>query len=373
MAAPAAAATLTVDLDAVAANYRLLVERMGGKPVAAVVKANAYGLGAAQVAPVLWRAGCRLFFTAQLAEALALRPVLPPSADIAVLNGLAAGEAELFAAERLWPVLNDLAQLERWRAYCAEHEAAGPAVLHIDTGMSRLGLEPTELERLAASPDLLRGVDLRLVMSHMACADTPAHPKNREQLAAFRAALAGLEAPLAGVPRSLAASSALFLGPEFRFDVGRPGAAIYGLKPQEDTPNPLRCTVRLTARILQVRRVDSPMTVGYGAAHSVPGPGTIATVGVGYADGFLRSAGGRSVAGLGGHRVPLVGRISMDLITLDVSDVPTHLVHPDATVELIGEAFPPDDLASAAGTIGYEILTSLGARYTRRYVGGGAA
>ncbi len=365
-----AEAVLTIDLDAIGSNYRLLQARVGGKPVAPMVKADAYGLGVHRVAPALWREGARLFFVAQLSEAIELREILPAEAEIAVLNGLFAGEETAFAEARAMPVLNDLGQLELWDAWCRQHGPA-PAVLHIDTGLTRLGLEPHEVDRLAGSPELAVGIPFALVMSHLACADTPEHPLNQQQLTAFNGALNRLSAVVGDVPRSLAASSGIFLSSAFHFDVARPGAALYGLRPQENVPNPMACCVQLRARILQIRHVDSPMTVGYGATHSIRGPGLIATIAVGYADGLLRASGGRGHAVLGGCLVPMVGRVSMDLITLDVSNAPEHLVQPGQWVELIGRDIPPDHVADAAGTIGYEILTSLGGRYERRYMSGG--
>jgi alanine racemase len=364
MSEAGAAAVLTVDLGAIVANYRLLKRRLGEVPCAAVVKADAYGLGADRVAPALAAAGCRLFFVAQPDEGTRLRKVLP-EAEIAVLNGVMAGEEESLQAARLVPVLNDLGQIARWSERAKHADAWLPAMVHIDTGMNRLGLEADEVDRLAAAPELLAGIELRYWMSHLACADDPAHPKNAEQRTALRNALARLPA----APVTFANSSGIFLGPDYHFDLGRPGAALYGLQPQQNRPNPLQTVVHLRGRIQQLRRVDSPMTVGYGATHRFAQPGRIATIAVGYADGFLRQSSNRGSVAIGGDRVPVVGRVSMDLITADVTSLPEAAVQPGDWAELIGPTLPPDTVAASADTIGYEILTALGRRYTRRYLG----
>lgn len=374
MADPALAAVLTVDLDAIRANWRLLCERTAPAPCAAVIKANAYGLGAARVGPALQRAGCRQFFVAQLAEGVALRQALrdkPASATIFVLNGVLESERLSFEAHGLVPCLNDLGQVERWSQFARRRGQPLAAALHVDTGMNRLGLPPGELDTLAGEPDRLAGIDLRLVMSHLACADETDHPMNRRQLDRFRAALARLPHAKA----SLAASSGIFLGRDFHFDLARPGVALYGANPTPSAPNPMAQVVRLQGKILQVRSVDRGETVGYGAAHRLTRPRRIATVGVGYADGFLRSSGDRGSAVLGGVAAPIVGRVSMDLITLDVSDAPDELARPGVMVDLIGRDAAGrgrtlEEVAADAGTIPYEILTGLGQRYERRYIGG---
>jgi len=358
---------LTIDLDAVAANYRLLSETAAGAECAGVVKADGYGLGAIPVVRALAAAGCRTFFVAHLGEALAIRDAAP-EATIAVLNGAAPGAEAEFAEHRLLPVLNSLQAIAAWAAQGTEDGTRLPAILHIDTGMSRLGLSDTELDRVADDPALLDGIEIKWLMSHLAVAEEPAHPLNAEQHARFEAA----RARLPSAPTSLANSSGIFLGPDYRYDLVRPGAALYGVNPQPSAANAMKHVVRLEAPILQLRSIDSPRTVGYGATHRVTGVSKIATIPVGYADGYLRSLSGRGHAFLGGHKVPLVGRVSMDLITLDVTGVPDTVAHPGAMVELICERYTVDAIGADAGTMGYEILTSLGARYARRYVGGGA-
>jgi alanine racemase len=321
------------------------------------------------VAPALYQAGARCFFVAQLGEAITLRTALPEAAEIYVLNGLAAGPAAEFRAHGLRPVLNSLGEADAWRAEAGTAGQTLPAALHIDTGMSRLGLPANELDTLAGDPGRLDGIEITYVMSHLACADQPEHPLNAAQLAEFHAARARLPAPLPAAPASLANSSGIFLGAGYHFDLARPGVALYGVNPTPKRLNPMRQVVRLQAKILQLREIDAPRTVGYGASHRAAGPTRVATVAVGYADGYLRSLSNRGSAWLGNQRVPVVGHVSMDLITLDVTGVSPDSAHPGALVDLIGPELGADDVAVAAGTIGYEILTALGQRYHRVYVG----
>jgi alanine racemase len=364
----AACGILTIDLAAIVANWRLLATRAAPAECAAVVKADAYGLGAAKVAPALARAGCRSFFVATLEEGLALRPLLGDAA-IHVLNGLHGADPHAFVEARLQPVLPSLADIDRWLAAVGDRAPAG---LHLDTGMARLGLPPQEVDRLAQDRDRIARLNLGLVMSHLACPDEPAHPMNAAQLARFQSLLDRLKPP-PQIPRSLAASSGIFLGADFAFDLVRPGASLYGVPPLTNHPNPMKQVIHLQGKILQTRFVDTDMTVGYGATHRFAGPARLATVGVGYADGFMRALSNRGGAYIGGRRVPLVGRVSMDLITLDVSELPEATTQPGALVDLIGPHNPLDTVGAEAGTIGYEVLTSLGRRYQRRYVGDDAS
>lgn len=361
---------LTVDLDALAANWRNLRDRLApGCACGAVIKADAYGTGAAEAGPVLVRAGCAHLFVATLDEGIALREVIDHwglDAAIHVFNGLCPGSAADMAHERLTPVLNSLAEVADWSAYCRLRDIRLPADLHVDTGMSRLGLPEDELRRLADDPSLLDGIVLGHVVSHLTSSEEAGDPSNPRQLAAFQRA----RAMLPGAKASFANSSGIFLGPEYHFDLARPGAALYGVNPTPGQPNPMAQVVRLQGKILQVRQIDTPQTVGYGATHAVMGPTRIATLGVGYADGYLRSGGNKASGYIGDVRAPVVGRISMDLTTVDVSDVPEPLAQPGMLVDLIGPHNPVDDLAGACGTIGYEVLTSLGHRYHRIYTGG---
>lgn len=357
---------LTIDLDAVAENYRRLRAQLARAACGAAVKADAYGLGAAQVAPALTRAGCRDFFVAHLDEGIALRPLLPEAA-IYVLNGVLPGEEADFAAHRLVPVLNSLPQIDRWATWARDRGPA-PAAIHVDTGMSRLGLEDSDLDALAQDAHRLAGLDLLLVMSHLACAEETGNPMNEAQRMTFERA----RRRLPGMHASLANSSGIFLGPAYQFDLARPGAALYGVNPTPGRPNPMLPVIRLEGKIVQVRDIDHPRTVGYGAAHSVRRRSKIATVAIGYADGYLRSLSGRGLCRLAGFEVPIVGRVSMDLITLDVTDVSDAAAVEGAVVEMIGATHTVDDVADKAGTNGYEILTGLGPRYQRRYMGAGA-
>jgi alanine racemase len=367
-AAERAGGILRVDLDAIVGNHRLLQSKLSrGARCGAVVKADSYGLGMARVAPALFAAGCREFFVALLDEAIALRAVLP-KAEIHVFAGVNAACAAEFTRHSLIPVLNHLGQIADFTEHARRLGTECAADIHVDTGMNRLGLPAAELAVLAAEPSRLDGLNLRLAMSHLACADEPDHPLNGIQHDRFIAARHQVPA-LTAAAASFANSAGIFLGPDFHFDLARPGAALYGLTPHVNHPNPMAQVVRLQGRIIQVRDVDSPMTVGYGAAHRVTGKGRVATVGVGYADGYLHALTNRGHAYIGDIRVPVVGRVSMDLITLDVSQVPPALAAPDGLVDLIGPHCPPDALAKEAGTIGYEILTSLGNRYPRVYTG----
>jgi alanine racemase len=353
---------LTVDLAAIVANWRDLAARGAPGAVAGVVKADAYGLGVAKVAPALAAAGCRHFFVACLTEGLALRAILGPRPMIAVLEGFPPG-ADGDAA--LVPVLNSLGDVV---AHAAAGRAAGVArraILHVDTGMARLGLDGGELARLSADHAMLAGIELLYVMTHLACADEPEHPLNAAQAARFETACAGLPP----CRRSFANSSGMFLGPRFASDLARPGCALYGVNPTPEAPNPMRQVVRLAAPVLQVRDIAAGESVGYGASWTASRPSRIATVAAGYADGYLRSLSGRATADFRGRPVPLVARVSMDLTTFDVTDHPQIAAGESLTL-IGGEGCAPDEVGARAGTIGYEILTSLGARYARDYVGG---
>lgn len=363
-AARSTGTALTIDLGAVADNYKLLAAKAPAAVCAAVVKADAYGLGAGHVAPALAAAGCTVFFVAHLGEALDLRPLLP-GATICVFNGFAPGAEGAFVEHDLVPVLNSLEAVENW-SKAATTSGRLPALLHADTGMSRLGLDEDELARLADDPGLLSGLDIRWFMSHLAVADEPGHPLNELQRERFSAAHQRLPAMKA----SLANSSGIFLGSGFHFDLVRPGAALYGINPIPGQANPMQAAVGLRAPILQIREIDSPGSVGYGATHSVTKPTKVATIAVGYADGYLRSLSNRGRCFVGRHELPVIGRVSMDLITVDASALPAKLARPGTMIEVISKRHTLDAVAKDAGTIGYEILTGLGARYARNYIGG---
>lgn len=360
-----AGAQLTIDLAAICDNWRMLRDALGGKACAAVVKADAYGLGAAHVAPALAAAGSRHFFVAHLDEGIELRPLLPADADLYVLHGVPAGGEPDLLAHRLIPVLNSLAQIDAWTARAQAVGSRLPAIVQVDTGMARLGLSPAEVATLAADPARLAGIELRYLMSHLACAEEPDNPNNRLQLARFN----GIRAVLPAAAASFANSSGIFLGPDYHFDLGRPGAALYGVAPVTGAANPMRGVVRLQGRVIQTRRLEPGTAVGYGQSWRAAAPTRIATVGAGYADGYLRSLSNRAVAYVGDVAVPLVGKVSMDTTTFDVSALPEDRVHEGSLIDLIGPHNPVDAVAERAGTIGYEILTSLGRRYARCYLG----
>ena len=350
---PASAlAILEIDIPAIVANWRDLCARHQG-PVAAVLKADAYGLGAARVAPALFAAGCRHVFTALLDEALAIRELVP-GAMLAVLNGMPPGTEEVYRAHGIDPVLGSLDEIRRWAG-------RGAGILHVDTGMARLGLDDAELAELAATPALLGGWAPRYVMTHLVSAEDPDDTINAQQAARFNTA----RARLPPMPASFANSSGIFLGEAFASDLARPGAALYGLNPTPDQPNPMRTTLRLRARVLQVRDIAAGDSVGYNATWRAMRPSRIAAIGVGYADGWARALSSRGHALFDGRLVPLVGRVSMDISTFDATDLPD--LTAGCWLELIGPAHPPDIVAQEAGTNGYEILTSLGRRYFRVY------
>jgi len=355
---------LTIDLDAIAANWRLLRARAGTAECAAVVKADAYGLGAARVVPVLRQEGCETFFVATVDEGAAVRAVAP-DAMVPVLDGFLPESEQAFLDHRLIPVINSVDQLRCWQAVAQRTRMRLSTILQLDTGMTRLGLDGQDLDRLAGHPELLASLDVTLIMSHLACADTPEHLQNARQLSAFLALSQRLPA---GIPRSLAASSGIFLGEEYLFEMVRPGVALYGVNPVPGRPNPMRPVVRLDARILQVRDVDRGQHVGYGATYPVAGKSRIATLGIGYADGWMRSLGNRGHVVVGDHVVPIVGRISMDLTTADVTALPPGLGKEGDWATLIGPAQPIDAVAEQAGTIGYELLTQLSRRAVREYL-----
>lgn len=361
-----AGAVLTVNLDAIANNYRLLSQRAGSAACGAAVKADAYGLGAIPVARALAEAGCRHFFVAHLDEGIVLRPHVPAHAEVFVLHGPPVGSDAEFLRHRLIPVLNSLEQIAGWKHLARRENRALPVVVQADTGMSRLGLSADEVDAWLAAPDFAEGLDLRYLMSHLACAEQTEHPMNRAQLDRFNA----VRERLPGVLASFANSSGIFLGPDFHFDLARPGAALYGIAPVAGAKNPMQCVVRLQGRIIQTRTIQAGDCVGYGARYRSEGERRVATVAVGYADGWLRSGSGKSIAHIDGIEVPQIGTISMDTITLDVSNVDPARTLSGMTVDLISSDNPIDAVAARAGTIAYELLTSLGARYQREYIGG---
>ncbi|KQM57270.1 MULTISPECIES: alanine racemase [unclassified Sphingomonas] len=358
-------ALLTIDLNALAANYRTIVATAAPARAAGVVKADGYGLGAAIVADALYRAGCRDFFVALAGEASALRPTLPADARLFVLNGIAPGEeAALIAADAV-PVLNCPADIARWAAAGRIDGRRLPAAIQVDSGMSRLGLTPGEMAAIAADPGQLAGIDVVLTMSHLACGDEPGSAANGAQRARFDE----LAAMLLPAARSLANSGGSFLGGGFHGDLVRPGIALYGGAPQEGRPNPMRPVIAIDARIVQWRDVPAGTGVGYGLTSVTDHDRRIATLSYGYADGWPRMLSNRGAAYVAGVRAPIAGRVSMDSICIDVTDVPIDLLVAASHAELIGPHQTIDQVAADAGTIAYEILTSLRHRHARRIVG----
>lgn len=344
---------IQVNRTAIAANLALMRKLAPQAEVAAVVKADAYGLGLDGVLPVL---DCKSFFVARMEEGVVLR-AKTQAARIFVLDGVDDATTSILRAHRLIPVLGSLDQLACWQA-----AGGGEAALHVDTGMNRLGLPPEELSLLAAEAKArLDGVTLVLVMSHLACADEADNAMNRTQLSRFRAALAQLPP----APASLAASGGVLLGRDYHFDLVRPGIALYGGNPQSGAPNPMQAVVRLAVRILQLRQIAPGDTVGYGRSFKAERPMTVATIPLGYADGVLRSGSNRAFAMVQGHVAPFVGRVSMDLVTLDVTGIAGAAVGDEA--ELFGPDLPLEEAATAWGTIAYELLTGLSRRIPRVY------
>lgn len=366
---PGATGVITVDLDILAANWRALGALVTPTECGAVVKANAYGLGAIKVIPALARAGCRTFFVATPDEAEAARR-LAPDARLFALDGLLPDAAQLFAENDIAPVLANLDDIARWAAEAARRNARLPAALQIDSGLNRLGLSGADVRVLADDPARLEAIDIRLVMSHLACADDPAHPHNETQRTTFDR----LRTLLPQAAASLAASDGLMLGAAYHYDLVRPGYALYGGQAFQGGPTPVHPAVTVEARILQLRTLAAGDTVGYSATWRATRPTRIAVVSAGYADGFARALSGTSgteggTIAIAGQRAPIVGRVSMDLITADITDIDIPIA-PGDLATLIGPGLTIEAMGQAAGTIGYEVLTRLGPRFARHYVGG---
>ena len=335
---------------------------------AAVIKADGYGCGIEQVAGALAKAGCKTFFVADLTEARKARAAASEPA-IYVLNGLMSGTAPAYADIRARPVIGSMVELAEWDAFCSANQWHGGAALHVDTGMNRLGISVNDAAALAPR---IRAENhgVTLLMSHLACSETPEHPLNAQQISVFRE----IRILYRGIPSSLANSSGIFLGAAAHCDVVRPGVALYGVNPTPGQKNPMQPVIGLQARIAQVRTVPRGETVGYNAGWTAKRTTRIAVVAVGYADGYLRAASASDLAPgadaiVAGKRCPLAGRVSMDLLAIDITDLPDNAARRTDLVTLIGAEMTVDDVAKAAGTIGYEVLTSLGRRYHRVYRG----
>jgi len=358
---PETGGTLVIDLNAIEENFHTLTRLLPASECAAVVKANAYGLGLEPVTAKLAHAGCRTFFVADLAEARRVRACVRDAA-VYVLNGFSVEAAAVFAEINVQPVINTLPELTEWDAFVAADGWRGGAAIHVDTGMNRLGISVAEAAALASRlRDESRG--FTLLMSHLACAELPDHPLNASQIRQFRE----LRLLYRGVPASLANSSGIFLGEQAHFDMVRAGAALYGINPKPGRANPMRSTIELSGRILQLRQIRQGETVGYGGAWTARRPSRLAVASIGYADGLLRAASGSddkrgTSAVIAGKRCPIAGNISMDLACIDVTALADDEVRRGDFAIFIGEQITLEEVAESAGTIGYEILTRLAPR-----------
>ncbi|MBI1261518.1 MAG: alanine racemase [Rhizobiales bacterium] len=373
----AASGVLHVDLDALAHNYGLICKAAPCAKAAAVVKADAYGLGVAPVSRRLWAEGCRQFFVAEASEGRVLRALLP-DATIYVLDGLFPDAAPLFSEYRLQPCLSTLDEVAEWARECHRVGKRLEACLHFDTGLTRLGLTAGEAEMLIGQPQRLDAMAITLVMSHLACGDDAANPQNEAQRLRFDALRARLPFGLDKAPASLANTAGTFLGNTYQYDLLRPGIGLYGGNPFINKANPFRPVVTAQARILQLREADEGTGVGYGADYRIKGHQRLAVLSIGYADGYFRVLSNRDRDHMRGGSVyvagmiaPVVGRVSMDMLTIDVTHIPKDTIKRGDLAELIGPHIDLDDVGARAGTIGYEILTSLGKRYMRLYQANG--
>lgn len=355
---------LTINLGAVTANHDLFRKTVGSTcDVAAVVKADAYGLGMVPVAQALHRHGTKRFFVATPGEAFALRAALPDAAIAVLGDGLPEAGRD-FIESNIDPVLNSLHDIDLWSDLAAQTGKHLPAIIHVDTGMNRLGLSAKEADTLIRNPGRLESLDVKIVMSHFACADEKDHPLTPVQYERFKA----FAEHFPQAQKSLANSSGMFRSPDYHFDMVRPGIASYGGNPTPETTNPMKPVVTLEARILQIRQIEAGDTIGYSATHRFDQPAVTATVGLGYADGFHRAHSGKAHVYWRGVACPLVGRVSMDLVTVDISHLKDNMPRPGDWFEVLGPHQDADQLAASAGTICYEVLTNLGKRYKRTYL-----
>ncbi|MBX4335176.1 alanine racemase [Bartonella raoultii] len=353
----------TIDIDAIVENYITLSQHVIPAQCSAVVKANAYGLGANKIAPALYQVGCRTFFVAKIEEALQLKTVLPENVMIALLNGLPHATEELIAQSGIVPVLNSWSAIKDWQTLCQKKHKKFPAIIQIDTHMNRLGLDKKELQELIRQPTIFEKAEIKYILSHLANGEDSTHPSNAIQLAAFKAILAKL--PTCKV--SFANSGGIFLGSDFHFDLVRPGIALYGVDPREKHQTTLKPVLKLQAQVIQSRYVDAGTAVGYKESFVTCRPSTLATISIGYADGWPRLLSNKGSVYFNGHALPIVGYISMDSIILDTTDLDKKPQRGD-WVELIGPNQSVEKVARDANTIPNEILTSLGSRYQRIYL-----
>jgi alanine racemase len=364
-----AGAVLSIDLDALQTNYKTLAKKAGKAACGAAIKGNAYGLGIGPVSNALWQAGCKTYFVARPKEGEELRALLP-QATIYVLDGLFPGQAEFYAFNKLRPALISIDEAQEWAAFGRQYGTALPCALHVDTGINRLGLSMAQLHALTLDKFLMKGLNVSLLMSHLACADSPDHPLNALQLKRFTE----VRTLLPKVPASLSNSSGIYLGAKYNMDLARPGVALYGGNPIAPKKNPMKPVVHLHGTILQIRDVKKGETVGYSATWKAPRDSRIAVIGAGYKDGVPRHLSSKQKDGpahvwVAGKRCPIVGRVSMDMMGCDVTDIKPNLLRKGDHAEIFGKRISLDEAAAHAGTISYELLTRLGSRYARVYAG----
>lgn len=358
---------LTINLDAIASNWRFLSNVAASSEVAAVIKANAYSVGAKVIAGHLFQTGCRSFFVTTLDEAFDIKSALPESADIYVLGGVREGDEKLFERENFIPVIFSIEMLHRWKQYSIHRGLYLKTAIKVDTGMSRFGIQPEEF--LAELPSINNDINLVLFMSHLACADEKSHSLNKQQKEKFESLNKKVKSIFPNVKSSLANSSGIFLGSEWHFDLVRPGAALYGINPHPDLANPLRPVINLRLPVLQIKTMESPATVGYSATASVNAGSRLAVVAGGYADGINRTLGSKPQGYCCDQLVEAIGRISMDSTIFDVSSVDaSDEMILESGIEVIGDRIALDDLTRKNKSLGYEVLTSMGTRYQRLYV-----
>jgi len=357
---------LLIDLDAIASNWLYLQEHVRTAQCAAVVKANAYGLGVIPVVKCLLDIGCQTYFVGTMDEAIEIRQVLGARPQIIVFGGQGASHCKECVKYQLTPVLVNYSQVDSWVKNSADVNIT--PIIKFDSGMHRFGLSPEDMDRLLSRPDLFKRLSPSYFMSHLACADTPDHPQNESQQKLFSDYFGRCKQVLPNLKTSLANSSACFLDKKYHFDLCRPGIALYGGNPTPTLPNPMQPVVQLHLPIMQVKTLTKGDAVGYGADFIAPGAMRIAIVFGGYADGLFRVLGGKGQGFIEGQAVPMVGRVSMDAIAFDVSNIDSSLLYSETSIELLGQHQSIDDLAVQANTISYEVLTSLGQRYQRRYV-----
>lgn len=356
--------TLEINLSAIKANYRLLKNICEMTKVGAAVKANSYGLGAIEISKTLLEENCRYFFVASSNEGISLRKAIGEEVNILILNGVFEHDALELIEYNLIPVLNNLNQIKIWQKFSSLKNQLLPCYLHFNTGINRLGLNHNEIEQLINNRDLLKGLNVEYIISHLSASEDSDNPYNLEQLNKFKAYLEYFP----NAKASLANSGGIFLGKDYHFNLVRPGAALYGLNPLgSNKPNPMQNPVILKAPIIHLQNLTYGSRIGYNMTFTTKRDSLIATLPFGYADGFSRNFSNQGTVFINSRSVPIIGRISMDLVNIDVTDLPPSDIFLGQEVEIIGNNCTPDKIADIIGTIGYEILTSLGNRYKRIY------